>query len=388
MKVLKTCYRSESDNSLTSEAGGYSFGNHTDNRSYSLIAEALYSSKLRNGDLNVGVYYQYKNLDQKYNHSEKSTVGTHKEYVYADYGNAAGRLSYTVGMGLENNHYRTATDDRFDYLVLRPSLALNVQYDRHSAMRLTAAVNSSVPNVGDLTGSVVAIDEHFKSQDNTALKPYHYYYADLGYQYASDNGKLYVAPSVTCSYYPHRNMPVLLTQADDIILRMTRIDNVRCIGASLSVNCRATDWLAVRPFYNYERSAYRTPDRAVKHHLHNAGIGLQLQPKKWQLAWNGNFPMTLAEGDIFTRKGFNMSATAIYRLQSVSAGLEYVFNPDPKLCRHPELQLLGRDQVEQLQESRRTQIHLLFLQGQIARPRRQAHQQCGPGLGPDRNQHG
>lgn len=51
--------------------------------------------------------------------------------------------------------------------------------------------------------------------------------------------------------------------------------------------------------------------------------------KKWQLAWNGNFPMTLAESDVFTRKGFNMSATAIYRLQSVSAGLEYVFNPDP-----------------------------------------------------------
>jgi len=78
-------------------------------------------------------------------------------------------FSYNVGLGLENNHYLTATDETFNYLVFRPSLALNLQYSKRPAMRLTVSFNSSVPNIGDLTNSVVTIDEHFYAQGNTDL---------------------------------------------------------------------------------------------------------------------------------------------------------------------------------------------------------------------------
>ena len=172
--VLNTYYKSDSDNMLSSDVGGYSFNNHIDNESYSLIAEALFSDKVWNGNFNFGAYYQYKNLGQTYNIIEKSTVGTHKEYVYADYSNSVGIFSYNVGLGLENNHYQTATDETYNYLVLRPSLALNLQYSKRSAMRLTASVNSSVPNIGDLTNSIVTIDECFYAQGNTGLKPYYF----------------------------------------------------------------------------------------------------------------------------------------------------------------------------------------------------------------------
>ena len=181
LNVLNTYYSSISDNTLSSEMGGYSFENHTDNKSYSLIAEALYSDKLWNGDFNAGIYYQYKNLDQKYNQTNKSNIRTNKEYLYVDYSNAMGKFSYNLGLGLENNHYNTATNDSYNYLVFRPSLSLNIQYDKHSAMRLTASVNSSVPNIGDLTNSVVTIDEYFYTQGNTNLKPYYYYYTNLSY---------------------------------------------------------------------------------------------------------------------------------------------------------------------------------------------------------------
>ncbi len=214
--VLNTYYKSDSDNILSSDVGGYSFGNHIDNQSYSLIAEALFSDKVWNGDFNFGAYYQYKNLDQKYNSIENSTVGTHKEYVYADYSNSVGIFSYNVGLGLENNHYLTASDETYNYLVFRPSLALNLQYSKRSAMRLTASVNSSVPNIGDLTNSVVTIDECFFAQGNTGLKPYYYYYANLSYKYASEDGKLYLAPSVSYSYYPDKNMPVLFAEGGNI----------------------------------------------------------------------------------------------------------------------------------------------------------------------------
>lgn len=329
INVVNTYYHSNSDNTLVSSKGEYSFENHIDNKSYSLIAEALYSDKLWNGDFNLGAYYQYKNLDQKYNYLDNSTISTQKEYVYVDYSNAVGKFSYDIGLGVENNHYKTATDEKFNYLVFRPSLTLNIQYDKHSAMRLTASINSSVPNIGDLTNSIVTIDEHFYSQGNTALKPYYYYYTNLSYQYVSDNGKFYIAPSVTYSYYPNKNMPVLFAESDDIILRMAKVDNAHSVGASLSLNYKFVNWFAIQPFYNYEYLTYKTPNQGVKHNLHNAGIGVQLLPKNWQIMWNGNFPMTLVDGDIHTRMGFNMSASVLYKFKSISVGMEYIYNPNP-----------------------------------------------------------
>ena len=329
LNILNTCYSSNSDNILVSASDGYSFENHIDNTSYSLIAEALYSDRLWNGNFNVGAYYQYKNLNQEYNSSDKLTIDTHKEYVYTDYSNAVGKFSYNAGIGLENNHYTTTTNEKFNYLVFRPTLSLNLQYNKRSAMRLSASVNSSVPNVGDLTNSIVTIDEHFYSQGNTALKPYYYYYVNFSYQYAADNGKFYIAPSVVYSYYPNKNMPVLFTESDDIILRMTKIDDVQSIGASLSLNYQPFNRFVIQPYYNYEYSNYSTPNKVVKHNLHNFGIGLQFMPKNWQFRWNGNFPMTLADGDIYTHKGFNMSASVLYKFKSMSAGIEYIYNPNP-----------------------------------------------------------
>lgn len=329
INILNTYYHSNSDNILTNKEGGYSFENHIDNKSYSLIAEVLYGDKLWNGDFNLGAYYQYKNLDQKYNFAEDSTVDTQKEYVYADYSNAVGKFSYNIGLGLENNHYETATNEKFNYWVFRPSLSLNMQNNKHSAIRLTASINSSIPNVGDLTNSIVTIDEHFYSQGNTALKPYYYYYTNLGYQYASDNGKFYIAPSVTYSYYPNKNMPALFTEGDDVILRITEINNVHNIGASLSLNYKPINWLVLRPFYNYEYTTYKTYNQAVKHDFHNAGISIQFLPKNWQIMWNGNLPMTLVDGDIYTRMGFNMTTSVLYKIKSMSVGMEYIYNPNP-----------------------------------------------------------
>lgn len=329
LNILNTYYHSNSDNILASNAGRYSFENHIDNKSYSLITEALYSDKLWNGDFNVGAYYQYKNLNQEYNFTENSTINTYKEYVYADYSNAVGKFSYNMGLGLENNHYKISTSEKFNYLVFRPSLALNIQYSKHSAMKLNASINSSIPNIGNLTNSIVTIDEHFYSQGNTALKPYYYYYTNLSYQYASDGGKLYIAPSITYSYYPGKNMPILFTEAEDIILRMAKINDVHSIGASLSLNYKPVSWFLIQPFYNYEYSTYRTTNQSVNHNIHNAGVGVQYLPKNWQIMWNGNFPMTLADGDIYTHKGFNMRASILYKFKLMSVGLEYIFNPNP-----------------------------------------------------------
>lgn len=329
LNVVNTYYDSFSDNSLTSSIGGYSFANRINNRSYSVIAEALYSDKFWNGDFNAGIYYQYKNLNQLYNDSDKSIIDTHKEYIYADYANSIGMFSYNLGLGLENNHYRTAIDMTYKYLVFRPSVVLNLQYSNYSSVSLTASLNSSVPNVGDLTNSIVTIDEHFYTQGNPELKPYHYYYTNLSYKYASADGKIYLAPSVSYSYYPRKNMPILYAEGADVIQRISSIDNTHTLAASMSLSWKPLKWLALQPFYNYEYQKYKTPNQTVNHSVHNAGMSVQILPGKWQIIWNVNLPMTLADGDIYTRMGFNTNVSALYKFKTMSVGLEYIHNPYP-----------------------------------------------------------
>lgn len=39
--------------------------------------------------------------------------------------------------------------------------------------------------------------------------------------------------------------------------------------------------------------------------------------------------MTLVDGDIYTRIGFNRSASVLYKFKSMSVGMEYIYNPHP-----------------------------------------------------------
>lgn len=327
--VVNTYYLSNSDNTLSSGTGQYSFNDHIDNKSYSLIAETLFSDKLWNGIFNLGAFYQFKTLEQEYYHSDNATIKTHKEYFYTDFSQAAGIFSYNVGIGLENNCYNTATNQTYNYLVFRPTVTLDLNCNKHSVVRLTSSVNSSIPNVGDLTNSIATIDEFFYIQGNDNLKPYYYYFTNLNYKYASEGGKIYLVPDFSYSYYPNKNMPILLSEEGYIIQRITRIKDIHTFQATLSLSYRALDWLSVQPFYNYEYLQYQTPNQSIRHNLNNAGISIRLLPKNWQFVWNANFPVTSVNGDIFTKQGFNMVASVLYKHKSMSVGLEVIHNPNP-----------------------------------------------------------
>lgn len=85
INTLVNYYPSTFNNLLVCDSAMYSYNDNYDNKSFSVIAETLYSDKLWNGDLNVGVYYMFKNFSQKdISTLDKYTLRTQEEYVYAD----------------------------------------------------------------------------------------------------------------------------------------------------------------------------------------------------------------------------------------------------------------------------------------------------------------
>lgn len=328
LNVLNTFYKSNSNNILN-DCSSQKLENNIDNKSYSIIAELLYNCKLFNGSFDLGAYYLYKNFSQTYNVDSFSKVGTQKEYFYGEYSKGVSNFSYTFGVGIENNHYNTADKKSFDYWVLRPSLALSLQCTKLSSLRFTSSIRSIVPNVGNLTDSKVAIDEHFFLQGNMGLKPYYVYGTNLQYQYSSNDRKWYFVASVSNDFYPSKNVPVIASYGDDIIESISRIKNANELSTSVSFRYQPASWINIQPYYNYQYSKYDTPNQCIRHSMHNTGVSVNLLPKKWQILWNGNFPTTTANGDIFQQTGFQTTTSILYKIKSISLGVEYIHNPKP-----------------------------------------------------------
>ena len=329
VNVVNTYFKSNSNNNLTNTSGTGTFTNVVDNKSYSLIAEALYTDKLWQGNIQIGAYYQYKNLRQTDGASNLSTVNTQKEYLYADYTNQWGALSYNLGIGVENNRYRTATKAIANYILMRPSVSLNYQLHKHSSLRLISSIASEVPNVGQLTDSRTIVDERFYLQGNSNLKPYHFYRTELSFQYASANNIWFVKPSISHAYYPSKNMTVIFADGSDFVNRIVGIRHVNEYGASLVLSCRPFSWLTLQPYYNYLFSKYNTPNQCVNHNLNNVGISCQVVTGKWQFITNHNLPMTTVDGDVFEKHGYNANVSLTYRIGAVTVGAMFIYNPDP-----------------------------------------------------------
>jgi len=124
-------------------------------------------------------------------------------------------------------------------------------------------------------------------------------------------------------------MPTLLAEGGNIIRRMASVNDVHSLQASILLSYKPIKWLAFQPFYNYEHLKYCTPNRPVNHNLHNTGVSVQLLPGNWQIIWNANLPTTLVNGDVYTKTGFNTTASVLYKFKSMSLELEYVHNPNP-----------------------------------------------------------
>ncbi len=323
--VVNTFYNSSSDNrlELDSETDGYTTLNKVKNKSYSLIGEIYYTDKLWNGTFNSGVYYQYKNLRQTYNETERYSPRTHREYVYADYTNSFGKLSYTVGLGLDNIQYKTAENKNYNFTSVRPQLSMNLPLTKQAGLRLNASVRTDIPEMGDLTNSVVSIDRHLFSRGNTELRPCYYYDTSLKFQYSSADNKLYLSAMPFFTHYADINMPVFLFEGSDVYLTKYRLNKMNEVGFSSSLTYYPVKWLSVSPYYNFSHKSYDTPNLNVEYDRHNTGIGARLYLGNFQVEGAVNFPYNSIDGDIKTRNGYRTYGAVSWRNKHISVGLEY-----------------------------------------------------------------
>lgn len=334
INMVNTYYLSDSKQLLSRTVDeykqmNYHYKNEFNNKSYSLIVDAIYSDRLWNGNWNIGTYFMFKDLKQTFNGVRNPYISNKRGYVYTDYSNYIGKLSYTLGVGLEDISYSGINENDFNYWVFRPSLVLAYQPNRNLAFRFNSRIQPQVPSTGYLTNSMSSIDEFFYSRGNPDLKPYYTFTNGLDMQVSLMDGKFYMAPSFYYNYSRHPFAPVLQKEGEYIYLQQMELDNIRHWGASMSSSYAIAKFLTIQPFYAYTHYEYDTPNNSVSHDIHNLGVGLQMSLGKWQMSWYGNIPFKTVSGDTYNKLGFNTTASILWKHKSISIGADFIYNPYP-----------------------------------------------------------
>ena len=335
--VVNTYYTSESDNMLVREMEGedtsldYSSNNSYRNKSYSMIAEAVYSSKLGKGVWNVGAYFAYKNFNQTHNEDEqsKSKLDYNREYIHSDYTNKTGRLSYTGGLSYENINYHPANSQSYHFHVFRPTLTLTYALARRMSLHLNSTILSKIPQMGNLTENKTLIDEHYYSVGNTSLKAFYQIDNELNYRFTSRNKKFFLNASAEYAYSHRPNVPVLYQDGDSFIRQMRSIERIDDYGFALTLSWTPEKWITFSPFYKYDKMRYDTPTSRINHSYHNYGMSIRCLWKEFQLQLNSNMPVTTVQGDFYRKYGYNGSAALLWKHKRISLGATWASARQP-----------------------------------------------------------
>lgn len=334
VNAVNTYYTSESDNTLSRVMEGrpewnYAYENLFKNKSYSLIAEALYSDKLWNGDWYVGANFRYKNLNQRFNGTSESDLNYNRSYFYTEYANQWKKLSYSIDLGAENVNYHTVSGDSYHFWVFRPALSLNYGFSKLFSARLQSSVNSQIPDIGYLTNNIVSIDENYYTRGNADLKPFYYYNTNLSFQFVSADNKWYISPSAFYRHDVRPYMPVLYADGTNIIQQNVSLDHSDSFGASIVGSWNPVKWFTIQPYYMFFQNRYQTPSQEVRNDTHQFGINALFVINKVQVNAFFNIPYTTVNGDLFTENGRNCFVSALWKHKDFSVGAEWMYYAHP-----------------------------------------------------------
>lgn len=346
VNAVNTYYTSNSDNTLSRVMDGrpewnYAYENLFKNKSYSLIAEAVYSDKLWNGDWYVGANFRCKNLNQRFNGTSESDLSYNRSYFYTEYANQWKKLSYSIDLGAENVNYHTVSGDSYHFWVFRPYLSLNYGFSKLLSLRLRNFISSQIPDIGYLTDNIVSIDEHYFTKGNTTLKPYYYNNTQLSLQYSSADNKLYISPSIIYEYQVHPYGSLLSVDGENIVRQYGKWDHTNVIGANFTGSWNPVKWLTFQPYYTYYQSRYETAMQKVRNNMHRVGANLILTLNEFEIWAQAAAPFTLVDGDVYTKKGMNTYLSVLWKHNNFSLGADWLYYPssDRTYANIPNFQL-------------------------------------------------
>lgn len=328
--IVNTLTSSNSFHSMKQNYGdflpemAYQIDENVKNRTYSFIANIVYSSPFLKGALNVGAKYEYLHLRQHYLEDIYNTT-SHTAFLYTGiYWNIKGITLYP-SLGL---YYSRQTTETANYNQTIPYLRLYTDWWGKNAwqgfsFQFTTQIKMQSPTSGQLTASETHIDRNFISSGNPDIKAYWQWNNNLLFAYFSPKNNNQIVLQYTPKYSHHPFANVLYRDKGIIYSKPTEISHVFDNEISMYGSWFPVSWLEISPYTEYYYSTFDTPSKKVRFSYFRVGGNITLSHKKWALGIYANSPTKEVAGDFTTRGSAQYSVTFQYKYKNWAFGAKW-----------------------------------------------------------------
>ena len=162
-------------------------------KKYSLIAEGIYEKGFKNGGkLTTGITHTQGKTDNTYlgTLEYNTRMQQANTYGYAQYKGKAGKLNYTLGMGVTRSWLKQEGEEDYETWSFNPQINLSYRFNKQWSTSLVGRIETINPSLSELSAVDQLVDSLQIKRGNPDLKPYNHYYSRLRFNY--NKGKVNV----------------------------------------------------------------------------------------------------------------------------------------------------------------------------------------------------
>lgn len=159
----------------------YRQNNETNNKSYLISSEILYSNKFQYFTTQYGVNYSYNNVTNSYLENDNKIINTlakHKFYVYGSIGGNLEKIGYSIGIG---GRYESVQNDGIYNQSIRPNITVSIKYQipQKTVLSLNYNYMPSMPALFNFSEIMQTIDDISYQTGCSNIKQMEYHKAKL-----------------------------------------------------------------------------------------------------------------------------------------------------------------------------------------------------------------
>ncbi len=193
---------------------------------YSFIGDLLYSYSFKNNKISTGIKYSHGTSKQDMvNASTMHTESKNDELIaYAELVGNVKKLSYKFSVGGDYSKFNSQTLNKdYNFTAFKPSLFLNYNLNKKSAINLSYQMNTINPTLAELSPSLYMIDYKYAYSGNPDLKPYNKHNIELFYFF--NQGDFLFTTDVSVSYARNPILTFFKTEQNHILETIDNLNN-------------------------------------------------------------------------------------------------------------------------------------------------------------------
>ena len=331
------------------------YHSRTDNKTYSLIANAAYGMPLLKGSFRASAYYMYKTLTQDFAERTVKPISHNLSFQSALYWKVK---SWTIYPAVEFKYVKQTSGNRQNN-----SFAPNFRFytdwwgkgaTKGLTFQFTGMFTQINPGLSDITDSYSYIESYLISTGNPLLKNYWRNYGKFLFAYIAPNSKNNIRLIFTPTYYRDIFLPCVIEQDGINYFKPMNIRNKFDNHILLMANINPIKWLEIFAYTEYIHTNFNTIGQHINLNQVRLGGGITISLDKFTGILSYNDPTKDYDGDFLNRSSAQWGMEAQYKIKTFSVGFKYSYSS------HNDYKLFDVNRVKYYSVSDKKILHNLF----------------------------